>query len=519
MKSQTTFQLSSLCDDQIKKASATSALNIAKYVGKELPLGIGSIISLLSAGNRTLHGDLVGAGLDVGSAIASPFATPVALGIDALGFARDIAKDSDPKQRKYRFDKEAATNQFRQDVADPSAGTKSDLFRTIEPMISSEGDAQLKGHDAARVNNLKDQVRKGMVGLEYITGLKKNTGETFYDEHPVEAVTTDALKHAPGIGAGLAGMGVLENYRRQKKNLNMTEPAQMARAGNPLDTTNPANLLDPSKEPSRADISRLFGDTEANPEKRLALLDRLNKGAPGDTGGFSSKFKTLGEAHGEASAAHTAKMEQLQRSLETSGHPDEVRKIKALMDSQTQSHTKQVEHLDKLKKKLLAEAKHSEGNAGLQKYVNLHESLRRAREKGGLKGLIGEGAGGLGGISDLLEKYHITGAHPHYDEGLLKSIISEYAGPHVSASEFPELMQKILQHTGDLTHQGSGLSKALKRVKGPLMLGGAAAAGGTGLYHLIKSIQDQSYSKDKSNEWKRTLLQSRGDFEGAKQIQ
>jgi hypothetical protein len=79
-------------------------------------------------------------------------------------------------------------------------------------------------------------------------------------------------------------------------------------------------------------------------------------------------------------------------------------------------------------------------------------------------------------------------------------------------------MEKILGYTGDISHQRSGLSKALRRARGPLALGGAAAVGGTGLYHLLKSIQDQSYSQDKMREWKKTLLKSRGDFEGADQI-
>jgi hypothetical protein len=79
-------------------------------------------------------------------------------------------------------------------------------------------------------------------------------------------------------------------------------------------------------------------------------------------------------------------------------------------------------------------------------------------------------------------------------------------------------MQKILGYTGDAAHQGSGLSKAFRRVKGPLAVGGAAALGGAGLYRLLKSMQDQAYPQDKMKEWKKTLLQSRGDFEGADQV-
>jgi hypothetical protein len=52
-----------------------------------------------------------------------------------------------------------------------------------------------------------------------------------------------------------------------------------------------------------------------------------------------------------------------------------------------------------------------------------------------------------------------------------------------------------------------------------LMLGGAAALGGTGLYNLLKSMQNQAYPDNKVREWKKTLLKSRGDFAGAEQIQ
>lgn len=514
----TPFKLAELCSENIKSASALSPLNIAKYVGKEIPFGVGSLISLLSAGNRTLHGDFAGAGLDVGSAVASPFGPQFSLPIDAIGFARDLSRDSDPEKRKYRFDKEAGS-QFRQDLEDPSAGLKSDLYQALSPMISSQADSGLKGHDAERVNNLKEQVRKGLVGLEYMTGLKKNKGETFYDEHPVEAVATDTLKNAPLIGGALGAGGLVANYRRQKHNMDITEPASMARGGNPLDTTNPANLLDPSKGEHRSDIARMFGDYEGNIDKRLELLDRLGKSSPGAAGTLSAKHKALSEQQNLLKGEHASKIQELQSQLERGGaHPEDARRIKALIDSHQHSHGKQLEELDKLKKKLITDAQKSEGTSALHKYVNLHESLRRAREKGGLKGMIGEGAKGLGGVGDLLEKYHITGAHPHYDENLIKNIVGEYAGSHVPSSEFPAIMQKILEYTGDTAHQSSGLSKALRRAKGPLLIGGAAAAGGTGLYHLLKTMQNQSYSKDKTNEWKKTLLQSRGDFEGADQI-
>ena len=512
---------------QTKQGSLLSLFNIAKYIGKATPV-LGSAFSLVSAGNHALKGDLLGAGLDLGSAAANTVAPPVAWGLDAVGLYRDITNslpkksDSIAVKSPTDSDKEELmkdASQFQKDLANPSAGTDSDLYKAVSPLISSDSDHSLQGAEAERINNLKEQVRKGLVGLEYATGLKKNQVETFYDKHPAEAVTTEALKHAPAAGLGVAGLGALVNYRRQKKNMDMTEPAQMARSGNPVDVTNPANLLDPSaKDPSRADVSRIFGHLEDNPEKRLALLDRMHKHTAGDSNSFSEKYRALSEAKANAVASHTNDLQLLEEQLKKATNRDEINKATALINAQHQKHSKNLEALDTVRKNLLQEARKSEGSAGLQKYVNLHESLRRAREKGGLKDYLGGGAKGLGGIADLLEKYHITGAHPHYDEALIKEIVGEYAGSHIPASKYPGAIQAILKQTGDTKHQASGLSKAFRRIRGPLLAGGLTAAGGAGLYHLIKSIQEQSHSSEQMKEWKRNLLKSRGDFEAADQI-
>jgi hypothetical protein len=508
-----------------KTAGLTSLLTLGKYFGKSLPLGVGTLFSLASAGGRVAKNDYLGAGLDLTSAALSPWGvtTPLAWGIDAYNLGRDFLGPKEEPKHPFMNDTEetqekAASSQFSRDITDSSAGTNSDLYGAVSPLISSEHDNTLTGADVARTKALKDQVRKGLVGLEYLTGMKKNKEESFYDAHPVEAVTTDVLSRSIPIGAGIAAGGVLENLRRQKKNMDKTEMAQMARSGNPLDTTNPTNLLDPSKESVRSDVSRIFGDFESNPEHRLKLLDSL-AGSSNSANSFASKHKLLEEARTNATDQHNAKLLQLQNSLSSATNPKDASMIEAALRTHEAAHKQELAKLDKLKHQLFTEAKQSPHYGALNKYVNLHESLRRAREKGGLQGYIGENAGALSGVQDLLEKYNITGAHPNYNQELIRDIMKEYGGAHMSDSEWRTVADKILHNTGNPRHQASGLRKALSRAKGPLMYGTGAALAGTGVYQLLKMVQEQSHSKEKMDEWKKTILKSRGDFEGADEIQ
>lgn len=519
------------------KTAAGLAL-AAKYLGKELPFGIGSAVSGVSAVNRLFHKDYLGAGLDLGSAALSPW-PGAATGIDLVNFTRDMLKpeheglkdqpkdnrfinpeEANNEQQAYRFinpENMKTASQFQQDLEDPAGGTTSDLYKAVAPLISSNEDHHLTGHDARRTKHLKEQVRQGLVGLEYMTGLKKNVGESFYDKHPTEAVLTDTLQHSVPIGAAVAGGGILTNYLRQMRNMGKTEPASMARANNPQDVTNAANLLNPAAKATeaRGDISRLFGSIEENPQKRLELIDQL-KG--GDGPSFAAAHKDILGRHAQAVNEHSSSMAQLQAQLAATKDPEAHKHIESLMRAGGDTHKLHLSQLEQESKQLLAEAKKHPASAGLHKYVHLHEALRRAREKGGLQGNIGEGLKTLGGVQDLFEKYHVTGAQPHFSKELAKDLIHEYAGSHAKPEELSKFMSGALEDLSSPTHQSSGLRKAFARIKGPLGYGALAAAGGTGLYQLLKSMQNQNYSPAQTAEWKKTLLKSRGDFDSADRI-
>lgn len=389
-----------------------------------------------------------------------------------------------------------ALSNFSRDLADPQAGLDTDLYKAISPMVGGGLDPEAKGPEADNLRHLHEQMRQGIVGAKYLAGLKKNTGETFYDEHPTQAVATDLSKSAPMIGGGIAAGGVLANLLRQHKNMKMTEPSRMSSDKNPLDPNNAEELLHPKKGPARSDISAVFGDLEANPEQRLKILDQLtNKVEPAGTSNLHGEYLKLKKA-------------------------------------------KPTPRTEKQLKDLFDRARRTAGGAALPDYVRAFEAMRKGKESGGFSKYMGEFLHSPGGkvkqwlaellapgknqaYGDILEKNRVTAAQPHYNEELVKGML-KHLGGGTDLHTTPEgqaMMNSTLKNVGDAKYQSSGLRKALGRHKLPLAVGGAVALGGMGMHQLLKAIQNQMYSKDKQNEWKKTLLQSRGDFDAAQQIQ
>lgn len=433
--------------------------------------------------------------------------------------------------------------QFRQALADRKSGVNSDLYKAIKPLISADTDAQATGADAENLKGLNEDVRKGLVGLEYLTGLKQNTGETFYDEHPVQAVATDALKHSGGIGAGVAGLGIASNLLTQHGNMKKTEPASMSREKNPTgDRKHPLESLKSKKDkPVSPDLAKLFGDIDTDPETRLKLIDRLQKNNPTDPNSFYSRYQA-------ASNTPVSDYEQALRDIDAEAktiHADpkqqqaHASQLKERRSTAEALHKAELAKRDAAIKKVIDEAHSSEGFQGLGKHVDFHHSLQDAQQKGGFGKYFGEGLNTAGteggkfqefmrkyvapsqdqGAMDLLEKRHMTGAHPHMDSELTKNILAHNLGIDPNSPRMRAIMETGYERAKDVQHQSSGLRRALVRHRAPLLAGAGIAAGGAGLYKLIKAIQDQAYSDDQIKDWKKTLLKSRGDFEGADQIQ
>jgi hypothetical protein len=419
------------------------------------------------------------------------------------------------------------SSQFRQDLDNPQAGLNSDLYQAISPMISSDSHESLRGAEASKINSLKEQVRKGLVGLEYMTGNKKNTGETFYDEHPVQALATDVLGKSPLIGAGLAGGGMLLNNLRQKRNLDKTMPASMARMGNnpEMDASHPGALLNPREGDVRGDIARLYGEPDS--AARMQLTDRLSDVPHTDPTSLTERHRAAKRALGDLETAHASKFNALNSQMQSAADDKAAAKIQKQIASLEAIHAKDKEKLTKDFGKVQSAATAAKGRSHLEKNVNFHESLRRAKEQGGFAAPVGSGLDlpeFLRGIApdkhqaivDLAERLQTTKAHPGFDQALMLRSVEDFLE---DPKKFEEFKKHSLPKLTDKQHQGSGIRRLLSRNKTPLAIGAAAGVGGTGLYYLVKALQNKMYSKDKTNEWKKTLLKSRGDFDTANQIQ
>jgi hypothetical protein len=552
--------------------------HVANAAGHQLPFGVGSILSLISAANRVGDRDYLGAGLDTVSGLTSwmPFiGTPISLSADLVNLSRDIKSslsepDTDssvvtaspqnslnptpaprpdvPLNLQNRSaniilpgQKIAAENKtnFSKDIEDKNSGQNSSFYKNLNPLIVPNFNNELSGDDADRVNYLKDEVRKGLVSLDYLTGHKKNLAESFYDVNPVAAVGLDALKKAPVVGAGVAGIGVLENLRRQRKNMNLSEPAKMSRTENPLDRTNPMELLNPSdKKPVRSDVADIFGDFDGSSQKRLQLIDRMSGGSEGS---FTQQFEALSTKQKEIAATGEQKILDLRNKLKekleaaSSGGEApkgpkgrrapkgaggalaaEIKRLEGLVKNQTEVLEQEMRAVQTAKDALIQKAKNSSGNTALQKYVNLHESLRRSGGK--LQGYIGEGLGPLSGISDLAQKYHITAASPNFDKGLLTTLAQHHGGAQASPKQLEKFLGSTLTDLADTSLQGSGIRRFLKRNKYPLIGGGLLAVAG-GLYPFIRKTVEDQYSKSKVDEWKKTILRARGDYDAVQALE
>ena len=504
----------------IKKGNFALLKHLPMLAGKAMPV-IGSALSVGSAVNRLGKKDYLGAGLDLGSAVVSPFAPMLSIPMDLINVGRDLTGNDNDQDQNITEDEQARRNfmknaesQFQKDLADPAAGLNSDLYQAISPALQPASDPSIKGQESKKIKDLHDQVRQGLVGLEYITGLKKNKGETFYDAHPVQATATDLLKKSPLIAGALGLGGIAENYRRQWKNMRKTEQAHMSREGNPkVDVTNASELL----ESDRPDIGRLFGSLKDDPEalqKRLKLLDRLSGQAAGESS-LTGKLETHSKAKEEAIKAHTAKMDELKAQLGTSTDRGHVEKMKALMADQSTQHAKDLENVEGLKKKLLSEARQNPASAALEKYVNLQESLRRGNVNGGLSSYIGESDKYIPGFKDLAQKYHATGANQFFDPEILSGIAKEHSGGKFNDTQIRQMVQEL----ADPSNQASGIKRFLAKAKIPATRAALGGIGGITLYQLLKMMQNQNYSGSQMNEWKKNLLKSRGDFEAAQELE
>jgi hypothetical protein len=424
---------------------------------------------------------------------------------------------------------------FQKDLVRPDAGVNSELYRAIAPLIDLDRlPAPENSFDQERLDKLKNDLRQGTLGLEYLTGLKKNKVETFFDAHPAQATLANTLGSAGAVGAGIGlGGGQLANALRQWKNFSKTENAFHARradpkqeAGTRLHGVSPEGKPKPIDE----DILRVFGAGHPDAE-----ISTGGKGKPAvkakgilNSAELQRRMQSLDEVSG-VHAKPTGFQQQLSTALKIKNPMQRLTAVKQLMDS----------------------TRGEKAYGALKGYVDLHTDLQRLRDNGkSLKGGFGSSLGdrliandsfenlvsklpsGLQasvrsliphsaqGVEDLIHK-RISKGHPgHYSEDMLKRIVEDVYGVNHSnptSRQDKVFNRAVFSPMGGLKNS-QGYNRALRMLGGPALMGAGIAGAGLGLNQLLKMIQTKAYGNDQINEWKRNVLKSKGEFEEAKRI-
>lgn len=416
---------------------------------------------------------------------------------------------------------------FHKDLNDPLAGTKSDLYNVIEPTISIDDESDLQPTDLDRIKFLKEKIRQGLVGAEYLSGLKKNKVKTFYDEHPVQAVAGNVLKNSPMLGAAIAAGGIGLNAARQHRNFSKTEPGYYSRREDPKGE-NPYRKLYPEKGKVDPDTLRLFGTdkvtdlTENSIEEAARRMGKLDQ-ATGSIRATSllDKFQPYLD--------HIAQEKERFHAFADSPQADP-----ATINEWQNSITEMEKTVQKNLNAAIGSFRGSPEAQRLNEYVALQESLLKQRAAGEkLTPYLGESLHGkktgIPALDKILEKVTPTPGMDygdlfykrlgHYSDELPNSVLArEILTDTLGHSETKRVLPGVQKALSE-NWKTNGLGRALEHTKFPLAVGGAVAAGGMGLYGLLKLIQNQIYSKSQRDEWRKNILKSRGEFEEANKIQ
>jgi hypothetical protein len=408
---------------------------------------------------------------------------------------------------------------FQKDLNNPDSGLKSEIHRAIRPFTEGvELNSFQDPYNIEKIKKLKQDVRRGVVGLEYLTGLKNNDVETFYDAHPVQALVTDAAGNAGKLGLA-AALGIpAVNVYRQYKNFKETEPAYHARRSDPEQRADSKLYRKPSKnglQPLDEDIVRVFGDMEdVNvPENITRRLDMLSY--------VDSKFDK-------------SKFIEKVEALETARAGGDERAIAAATRDLGQA---------------LEMTRSSTASKNLRDYVDLHRDISDLRSKGvSLKGDVLGGAGDKlrgtlsGKITDIRSSSPTAGnliesMLPSSNQGLEDLIRKRIVDKNPNAlnhialekvigdamdidttSASPEAL-KLKETLSTFKHKpNTGLYKLVRRFGPSAALGLGITGAGMGLHKLLNMLQSGMYGDDKIKEWKRNNLKARGEFEKAEAI-
>jgi hypothetical protein len=427
---------------------------------------------------------------------------------------------------------------FQKDLVTPGAGTDSELYRAISPLIELDRLPEAKTKfDQERLEKLKNDLRQGTLGLEYLTGLKNNKVETFFDAHPVQATVSNVLDNSGRIGLGVAAGGPMISALRQWKNLRREnafhsrrkDPAQ--EAGQRLTPTTaegkPKGTID-------EDILRMFGDGRPQNE---------------------TEFKVTGD--GKQRPIRTDDIQNIDALKRRAQVLDYVAGSSGKPPSQNfQAELENILKIEDPKQRLVATKMFMEKTRGtkaygnLKHFVDLHTDLQGLRDSGGLKGGFGSPIGdrlfasdkfnnllnklpvGLQaaaksviphsqqGVEDMIRKRILMSPGVPQGEPMVQDIIEDVYGANVRNPQTRQdkvFRNAVLGATGSINNQQRH-NRLLRTFGGPALMGAGIAGAGLGLNEVLKLIQSKVYGKDKIKEWKRNALKAKGEFEEAERI-
>jgi hypothetical protein len=404
-------------------------------------------------------------------------------------------------------------NQFQTELDTPGAGTDSELYRAVSPLLNLHNLPEGKNSfDRARIEKLKEDLRKGTVGLEYLTGLKRNKAETFYDTHPTQAITSNALASAGTAGAATAAGLPILNFIRQRGGLKDLQKDYSTRISDPKQRM--AGKLSPIDEKSGIprpvaddDVLRVFGDAQSPNSDvvrhRLEAMDQIAaaKGTKGEKPYTAEFDKILGKGKGKTlTPAQKAKLKPFLEGLRGKEEHAQLGQYAELQkDLSTHGHKLKAPIGARLGDKLWSSELGSKIN-NMPKFVsNLAHSFIPSSYTP---------------HQELVDR-RITSKFPNGTPSpdLLAKIVGEGA-----SEEQKTLLNNTLIHHIQNPHSRKAYSKVLKAFGGSALIGGGIAAGGLGLHHVVKALQNQVYGKEKIKDWKRNTLRSRGEFDEANRI-
>jgi hypothetical protein len=388
---------------------------------------------------------------------------------------------------------------FHQELNNPNSGNNSELFSAVSPLLNLQNIQEPKNKfDAERINKLKDAVRRGMVGLEYLTGLKSNKAETFYDKHPVQATISNLLANSGNAGLTTALAVPAVNAVRQAGQLKKMVNSYDSRVGDASQSM--LNKLAPmeggSLRVTDPSVLNTFGSLDAehidtkgkgviNPiEKRLKYMDLVSGGKTNYSGDYK-KLKSL-----------AAKKKFLSGLVGTQEHN--------ILGDYAEMHKGLSTSGKKLKAPLFA-------GAGDWIREKIPDELKQKNEKL------------YSALSSVLPSKH----QPIKDwaNRVLGDLPEENKSPALMNAIFEQALKKPRGHFSGVgediarnPYARTIPAKILRHLGPGAVVGGGIAAGGLGLHAALKALQNEVYGKEQIKEWKRNLLRSKGQFEEANRI-